>query len=233
MTNTNRTKNTKQELIFELLSFFFIVLSIILFSIDTLPNLDKDWHKTLAYLDESIFIIFSIEYLIRLYKAPIWQKWKFPFHFYTLVDLFAILPFYLGWAVDLRALRILRIFAMLHFLNISKINKAGYRLRKAFLLVKNELILFFVFGLVLVYLASVGIFYFEREAQPELFQSIFHCLWWSIVTLTTLGYGDTYPITVGGRIFTFFVLVMSIGIIAIPSGLLAGSLILTSQRKKR
>ncbi|WP_320822401.1 potassium channel family protein, partial [Reinekea sp.] len=70
----------------------------------------------------------------------------------------------------------------------------------------------------------VGIYYFEHVAQPELFKSVFHSLWWAITTLTTVGYGDMFPITVGGKIFTFFVLMIGLGIIAIPTGLLASAL---------
>ncbi|MFH1922932.1 MAG: potassium channel family protein, partial [Planctomycetota bacterium] len=70
----------------------------------------------------------------------------------------------------------------------------------------------------------VGIYFFESEAQPDQFASVFHCLWWSVVTLTTVGYGDVYPVTIGGKIFTAFVLIAGIGIIAVPTGLLASAL---------
>ena len=76
----------------------------------------------------------------------------------------------------------------------------------------------------LIYFAAVGIYYFENEAQPEHFSSIFESLWWSIITLTTVGYGDVYPITVGGRIFTFFILLIGLGIVAIPTGIISSSL---------
>lgn len=76
----------------------------------------------------------------------------------------------------------------------------------------------------LLYLSAVGIYYFENEAQPEVFKSIFHSLWWALATLTTVGYGDIYPITVGGKIFTFFVLIIGVGIVAIPAGLIASAI---------
>lgn len=68
---------------------------------------------------------------------------------------------------------------------------------------KEELILFFIATLFIIYIAAVGIYYFENAAQPENFKSVFHSLWWAVATLTTVGYGDIYPITVGGRFFTF------------------------------
>jgi len=75
----------------------------------------------------------------------------------------------------------------------------------------------------------VGIYYFEREAQPELFQSVFHSLWWAVTTLTTVGYGDMYPITAGGRVFTSFILFIGLGIVAIPTGLIASALSVVRQ----
>ncbi len=80
-----------------------------------------------------------------------------------------------------------------------------------------------------MYLSAVGIHYFENAAQPEQFKFVFHSLWWSVATLTTVGYGDIYPITAGGRIFTFFVLMIGLGVVAIPAGLVASAL---SQARK-
>ncbi|MDA0917399.1 MAG: potassium channel family protein, partial [Proteobacteria bacterium] len=76
----------------------------------------------------------------------------------------------------------------------------------------------------LIFVVSAGIYFFENEAQPDKFQSVFHSMWWTIVTLTTVGYGDVYPITVGGKIFTFFILILGLGIVTVPAGLVASSL---------
>jgi len=86
------------------------------------------------------------------------------------------------------------------------------------------LILFIIATCFLLYLSAVGIYYFENSVQPEQFKSVFHSLWWAVSTLTTVGYGDVYPITVGGKIFTFFMLIIGLGIIAVPTGLIAAAL---------
>lgn len=89
---------------------------------------------------------------------------------------------------------------------------------------KEELILFFITTLFIIYIAAVGIYYFENAAQPENFKSVFHSLWWAVATLTTVGYGDIYPITVGGRFFTFLILMVGLSIVSVPAGLLTSAL---------
>ena len=94
---------------------------------------------------------------------------------------------------------------------------------------KEDLVLFFCMSLLLLYFAAVGIYYFDNEAQPEAFASIFHSLWWAVASLTTVGYGDIYPITVGGKIFTYVILMIGLGVIAVPTAILASAL--TDARK--
>ena len=84
--------------------------------------------------------------------------------------------------------------------------------------------LFLCVAVLVLYFAAVGIYYFENETQPETFASVFHNLWWAVATLTTVGYGDVYPVTVGGKIFTFFVLLIGLGIVSVPAGLVASAL---------
>ena len=75
----------------------------------------------------------------------------------------------------------------------------------------------------LLYISAVGIYYFENPVQPEAFKDIFHCLWWSVATLTTVGYGDMYPVTDGGKVFSTFIIFISLGLIAVPAGLIASA----------
>ena len=83
-----------------------------------------------------------------------------------------------------------------------------------------------------IFIAAVGIYYFEGEKQPEAFGSVFHSLWWAVVTLTTVGYGDTYPVTVGGKIFTGLLLIVGLGIVAVPTGLMASALTATKEEDR-
>lgn len=98
------------------------------------------------------------------------------------------------------------------------------RYHRAFIIAKEELVLFGVTALILFYLASVGIYYFENTAQPEAFKSVFHSFWWAVTTLTTVGYGDAYPVTLGGKMFTFFALMIGLVFVAVPTGLFASAI---------
>ena len=85
----------------------------------------------------------------------------------------------------------------------------------------------------MLYVSSVGIYYFENEAQPEQFKSVFHSMWWAVATLTTVGYGDVYPITLGGKLFTTFIVFIGMGLVAVPTGLLASALAKTIGKDKQ
>ena len=98
------------------------------------------------------------------------------------------------------------------------------RFGKAIAVAREEAILFMLATTILLYLAAVGIYYFEHEVQPEAFSSIPHSLWWAVATLTTVGYGDVYPVTAAGKIFTFVILMLGLGIVAVPAGLVASAL---------
>ena len=115
-------------------------------------------------------------------------------------------------------LRILRVLKLVRF------NDAIKRIDIAFDLAKAELALFVSASLVVIYLAGVGIYHFENQAQPDLFTSIPDSLWWAIVTLTTVGYGDMYPVTTGGRFFTTIILFVGLGLVAVPAGIVSSAL---------
>jgi len=208
--------------LFDILIQFLIIFSIICFSIETIPDLDDVVIRTLRISEIIVVIIFTIEYILRIVVAD--DKVKFIFSFYGIIDLAAILPFYIASGIDLRSTRIFRLFRLLRTLKIFRYNKAIKRFAKAFRLIKNELVLFFMATCFLLFISSAGIYYFENPVQPEQFKSIFHSLWWAVATLTTVGYGDIYPVTAGGKILTFMVLMIGLGVIAVPSGLIASAL---------
>lgn len=208
--------------LFDLAIQTLIVLSLVAFCLDTLPDLAPEIRSALQSFEVATVGIFTLEYLLRIFVTR--KKSQFIFSFFGLVDLCAILPFYLASGLDLRSLRAFRLLRLFLTLKLLRYSRAMRRYRQALSLAREEIILFGTGAILVLFLAAVGIYYFENEAQPKAFASIFDSLWWAIATLTTVGYGDVYPVTIGGRIFTFIVLVVGLGIVAVPSGLVASAL---------
>ena len=214
--------NTLPGRIFDYVVMFLIIFSLISFSVETLPDLSTAAREVLDQLEVVIVIIFTCEYFLRIFVAD--RKRDYIFSFYGIVDLLAIAPFYIMTTVDLRSIRVFRLLRIIRLLKLFRYGKAVERFQLALQMVREELILFSFVTLVLLWLSAVGIYYFENEAQPEHFASIFHSLWWAVATLTTVGYGDVFPVTIGGRIFTFFILLIGLGVVAVPAGLFASAL---------
>lgn len=206
-----------------------ILLSVITFSVETLPDLEPDTRFLLRIFETFSVVVFSIEYILRIYVSD--KKLKFIFSFYGIIDLLSILPFYVALGVDLRSLRALRFLRLFRILKLVRYNRALNHFNAAIKSAKEEILLFIMVTLILMYFSAVGIYYFENEAQPEHFSSIFDSLWWAIITLTTVGYGDVYPITVGGKVFTFFILMIGLGIVAIPTGIISSALTRSVDKK--
>ena len=219
-----RDRESRVRRFFDLLIIGLIILSLVTFAIETLPNLPQSAKRALHWFEIFTVTLFSIEYLMRIWIAK--RKLSFIFSFFGIIDLLAILPFFLatGLNLDLRSIRALRLFRLVRLLKLARYSKAMQRFHRALGIAKEELVLFFGVALVLLYFAGVGIYYFEHQAQPDKFTSVFHGLWWALATLTTVGYGDVYPITAGGRFFTFLLLMISIGVFSVPAALLASTL---------
>lgn len=208
--------------LFDLSVLTLIILSLLTFSLETLPSLSDTTRGWLRAFEVFSVIAFSLEYCLRVAVAS--PKRSYVLSFFGIVDLLAIVPFFFGLSIDLRSIRSLRLLRLFRILKLARYSAAARRFHRAILIAKEEVILFLGAALILLYLAAVGIYQFESEAQPEAFGSVFHCLWWAVVTLTTVGYGDTYPVTVGGKIFTFVILVIGLGVISVPAGLVASAL---------
>ena len=214
--------DTSAGRVFDLMIQALILVSVVTFAIETLPDLSSTTRQALRIIETVIVILFTIEYLLRLYVAD--RKMGYVLSFYGIIDLVAVLPFYLAVGIDLTSLRIFRMMRIFQLMKILRYNKAIDRFSRAFVIAREEIVLFSMVTGILLYISALGIYYFESEAQPEIFKSVFHSLWWAVATLSTVGYGDMYPITPGGRIFTFFILVIGLGIVAVPTGLFSSAL---------
>jgi voltage-gated potassium channel len=208
-----------------------IVINLVTLALETMPNLSDQQLYWLNLVEVVSIAIFTVEYLARcLLSRPML---RYALSFYGLIDLLSIAPFFLSVGLDLRSARALRLMRLFRLFKLTRYSKAARRYRHAFMIAKEELVLFGCAALVVLYLASVGIYHFENEAQPDKFSSVPDSMWWAVVTLTTVGYGDVYPVTLGGRLFTSVVLVCGLGFVAVPTGLLAGALAKAREQEKK
>ena len=228
--NKDRLRTVVEGNIFTGVIQFLILVSAVVFLVESdRQRLEGDPYAThFVVLDMVFLVLFSIEYILRVYIEP--RKQDFIFSFYGIVDLLAIIPS-LFLLPGFRVLRILRFLRVFRIFKATRFILAVDRLTAALRQIQQEIVALIILSLMLVYLAACGIHYFEREVQPDKFGSILDSMWWAVVTLTTVGYGDVFPITSGGKVFTAFVTLIGVGLIAIPSGLLAS--VLTEARVER
>ena len=190
-------KNNKLARAIDIFIYSIIFITVIDHGLQTMDSM-AEYHFFLESWETIPIVLFSIEYLLRVYSAP--NRLKFLFSFWGLVDIIALIPYYLGLPADLREIRVLR------FLSLLKYEPASKNISVAFNRIKKELIIFSILAIFILYISAVGIYHFENPAQPDKFPDIFHSMWWAVATLTTLGYGDVFPMTNGGKIFASLVI---------------------------
>ena len=202
--------------------FGIIIFSAVLLTLESMPEMRAVFGPVLLTLELSIAVLFLVEYGLRVYCAA--DRWGYIFSFWGVVDAMACIPALLFVFPDFVALRSLRLFRIFRLLKIFRLGRAVDRIERAFANTKDELLVFSFLAIVMIFIAAVGIYHFERNAQPEAYGSIPESLWWALATLTTVGYGDIYPVTGGGRIFTAIVLLIGLGVVAIPAGIVTAAL---------
>ena len=194
------------------------------------------------YFFELISIaIFSFEYLYRISYSYVNNGTKgainYIFSFFGLIDLISILPFYLNQFINLdgRFLRILRLFRLTRIFKFGRDSNSLKLFTKALVSVKEQLLFTLFLSALTILLSASAIYYLENEAQPDKFSSITESVWWATISLATVGYGDVYPITVGGKIFATIISLVGIGVVAIPTGVISASFVeeIYKERLKR
>ena len=188
-------------------------------------------------------IVFSVEYVLRLWAItlrprfcrPVLGRLRYSVTPLALVDLVAVLPFYLPMLlpVNLLSIRVLRLMRLVRLLKIGRYSESlqtlGWVLRER----KGELVAALMTLLVLLVVTASLMFQVEHEAQPEVFSSVFTAMWWSVATLTTVGYGDAYPITPLGKVLGGAIAILGIGLFALPAGILGSGFVERLNQKKQ
>jgi voltage-gated potassium channel len=216
-----------------------IVLNAIAFAAETVDHLADRYRVYFDAFNIFSVIVFSIEYVLRVWSAvdipmlsrmtPWRARLRFALRPIMLIDLFAVLPFYLQWLIpiDLRVLRVLRLFRLLKLVRYSPaLQTLGRVLAQEYRALLGALLVM----LVLLLFASTLIYFLEREAQPEQFGSIPAAAWWAIATLTTVGYGDVVPVTPLGKVLGGVVMLLGVGMFALPIAIIATGFSLESAR---
>src|SRR5688500_4339730 len=223
---------------------FLIISNVIAVMLETVPSLHDTYEEQqfFYYFDLISVIIFTVEYVLRVwssnheekYSHSIWGRLKYMVSPGALIDLLAILPFYMQRIVgfDLRILRILRLLRFFRLFRLTAYMKATKLVVNVFRSKVNELLLSLVLVVFLIIIASCLVYFAEHNAQPDKFSSIPATMWWAMVSLTTVGYGDMIPITSLGKIFASGILLAGVALLALPAGIITSGF-LEEMRKLR
>lgn len=218
------------ERIFELFLVTIIILNILAIVLDSVKDIHQEYGELLYQFEVLSIILFTFEYILRLYSIvenpkyshPVKGRWKFALTPIAIIDLMAFVPFYLAFLpIDLRFLRIFRLMAVFRVFKIARYLHALKIFRQVIADRKEQLVLSFIFILFVLIFISFIMFLAEHDAQPDEFSSIPATMWWGIATLTTVGYGDIVPITPLGKFLGGLFAIAGVGLLALPAGILS------------
>ena len=218
--------------------YLLITINVLAMVLESHESLRNSYSKSFYYFEFFSIILFTVEYFYRaIYNFKSNKKgiFQYIFSFYGIVDLLSILPFYLGSFINLdgRFIRILRLFRLIRIFKIGRYSSSLRLFIKAMTSVKNELTITLFLSLLIILFSASAIYYLEYDAQPDKFSSITESIWWATVSLATVGYGDVYPITIGGKIFATIISLVGIGIVAIPTGVISASFVEQISKEKK
>jgi voltage-gated potassium channel len=213
-----------------------ILLSVLAVIAESVPELRARWGRAFYLFEVFSVVVFSVEYLARLwavvedprFRRPIAGRLRYAVSFMALVDLVAIAPFFVPHLVtiDTRVVRMLRLARLLRTLKLARASASSLAIYVRVLHTKRADLAVAVGMLVALLLVAASLVYFvEHEAQPDAFSSIPAAMWWGIITLTTIGYGDMYPVTAIGRILGGVVGVLGVAVMAVPPSIFVAGIL--------
>jgi len=216
-----------------------IILNVVAIILESVASIEQEYHRFFVHFELFSVLAYTVEYILRvwvsvenpLYSKPFLGRLKHASTFMSIIDLAAILPFYLSMftlidARFLRVLRLLRVFKLTrHFRSLEVLMQV---IRQESAILTSALFIM----LILITLASGGMYVVEHDVQPEAFGSIPAAMWWAAVTLTTVGYGDVVPMTHLGKILAVFITILGLGMAAMPAGIIASGFTREIQRRR-
>ena len=220
----NLENNTR----FEITISIAVFASIAIMALETF-SLPAGLKEALFVADVTLSLMFVAEYVYRIVTAE--NKRAYVTSFYGIIDLVAIFPILVHAAASVRVVRLLRVLRILRLLKTKRYSIALDRYRLALKQIAAEATLFAGVAFVFIIGFAFLIYEFEHEAQPDKFSNIFDSIWWAVISLTSVGYGDVYPLTTPGRFLTLAMVLTGMGIVAVPTALLASALTRVHQHK--
>lgn len=211
-----------------------IVVNVLAVVLGTVDSIYQQYRELLLVIEYVSVAVFSAEYLARVWSAveipdfdsPVLGRVRFALRPVLLIDLLAILPFFLGaYLFDLRFLRALRLFRFFRLFKLARYSDSMRRFSVVLADKKEEFVITISATSILLLFASSAMYFVEHQAQPEHFGSIPATLWWGVVTLTTVGYGDVYPVTTMGKVMTGVIAFLGVGLFALPASILASGFV--------
>jgi voltage-gated potassium channel len=224
------TREGFKERIFEILLITIIVLNILAIILESMPSLENQFHDLFNDFELFSVTFFTLEYIARLYaivenpkfRDPLYGRIRYAGTAMAIVDLLAFLPFYLGLLpLDLRFLRIFRLMALFRMFKITRYMQALSIFKRVIAERKEQLVLSFIFIIFILIIISFFMYLVERDEQPDKFGSIPAAMWWGMATLTTVGYGDSVPITPLGKVLGGLFAIAGVAFLALPAGILS------------
>lgn len=204
-----------------------IILSVMVMVLEV--TLKGVMYEVLEIINLILTLIFTIEYILRIIANSHSQSIrKYIFSFDGIIDFLSIMPFYVVLAlpsIDITILRVLRLLRIIRTFKFLQYSKELQKVQTILSTKRRELLVSVGFMIFMILLSSIVIFIVEHEAQPEKYESLFDSMWWSVETLTTVGYGDVGPVTTLGKILTMFIALFGIGIVAIPTGIISSGFV--------
>lgn len=225
------------------LIILLILFSVFAIIVESFDQVEAQYHSTLLYFELFTVAIFTLEYLMRIWTAdlryptlnPLSARLKFILSPMGIIDLLAILPFYLPLLIkiDMRFIRLLRVLRLLRILKLQRHSKALSIVGQVIYEKRSELLVTVFVTLILLLLSATVMYDLENEANPDKFPDIITTLWWSVATLTTVGYGDVYPETGWGKFVGGIIALIGVGLVALPTGIISASFIEALERDKQ
>jgi voltage-gated potassium channel len=225
---------------FEIFLIALIVSNALIVSLDTVPVMAATYRKYFQFFEVISVAIFTLEYALRLWAAPedprysekpIYDRLRYMLQPYMVIDLIAIAPAYIALFVPVADLRILRLFRLFRLFKIARYSPAVSTLIHVLSLERRALFGTLLLLLCVMCLSAEGMYIIEGTVQPKAFGDLPSCMYWAIITLTTVGYGDLTPITALGRVWAGITAIIGLGIFALPVGIIASAFMTEIHRR--